>query len=144
MWLIDTSVIARWHDRSSLLHAPSVDAIVKLRSRQETLCICTQVVVEYFVVATRPRSVNGFGKSTENALEDIQALRELFVWLPEPSRIDLVWEHLVAKYQVLGKHAHDMRLVALAVAHGVKNILTWNTDDFQFCTEVNTLSPDAF
>ncbi len=124
MWLIDTSVIARWHDLNSALHAPSVQAVNILHARHEVLCICTQVAIEYFVVATRPQDVNGLGKSVADALQDLKDLRALFLWLPEPPRIDLTWEQLIAKYQISGKRAHDMRLAAFAIAHGIKNILT--------------------
>lgn len=143
MWLIDTSVVARWHDRSSALYSPSVQAVDILHTRHEVLCICTQVAVEYFVVATRPQDANGLGKSVADALQDLQDLRALFLWLPEPTRIDLIWEQLITKYQVSGKRAHDMRLVALAVAHGVRNILTWNIAHFQMCTEVSPVLPTA-
>ncbi len=45
------------------------------------------------------------------------------------------------KYQVIGKNAHDTRLVAAMIVHGIPRILTFNTTDFQRYQEITAISP---
>lgn len=140
-WLIDTNVLVRLRDADSSHRLPCARAIEILRSRQEDLCICTQVVIEYYVVATRPREVNGMGMHADEALQDIREMRTLFHWLPEPPDIDRTWQHIVEKYSVTGKQAHDARLLALMVSHHVEKLLTLNVAHFGRFAEVSATSP---
>jgi len=41
------------------------------------ICLCAQVLIEYWVVATRPASRNGFGLTPAEAEADIMELRRL-------------------------------------------------------------------
>jgi len=141
MWLIDTNILLRLSDRGSAHHSVCIEALEMLKSRNDALYICTQNLIEYFVVATRPQQVNGLGKSVEQGLSDIHIFRSLFDWLPEVEGVDVIWELLVAKYQVIGKQAHDARLVALMILHGVSNLITLNTTHFQRYTEIRAISP---
>jgi hypothetical protein len=45
----------------------------------------------------------------------------------------------VAGYQVSGKNAHDARLVAAMLVHGIESILTFNTQDFFRYGEIRVL-----
>ncbi|MDW8320292.1 MAG: PIN domain-containing protein [Armatimonadota bacterium] len=140
-WLIDTNVLVRLRDADSPHHLLCVQAIQALRSQREELCVCTQVAIEYYVVATRPREVNGIGLRTEEALQDVRDLKALFHWLPEPPDIDRTWQHIVAKYAITGKQAHDARLLALMVSHHVENLLTLNVPHFRRFEEISVVSP---
>ena len=68
----------------------------------------------------------------------MSALKRLFDLLPELPLQD-EWERLVAHYHVSGKNAHDARLVAAMVVHGVDGILTFNAQDFVRYTEIRVL-----
>jgi predicted nucleic acid-binding protein len=46
------------------------------------------------------------------------------------------------KYQVVGKNAHDARLVAAMIVHGIERILTFNNTHFQRYQEIDVISPD--
>lgn len=140
-WLIDTNVLVRLRDQQSAHFSACVQAIAKLRAHGDVLCVCTQVAIEYFVVATRPVEVNGIGLSCEQAIPDVRDFRRLFLWLPEPPDIINAWEQTVVKYGITGKQAHDARLIALMLAHGVEGILTLNTVHFQRYHEVRAESP---
>ncbi len=140
-WLIDTNILVRLRDTDSQHHLACIRAVERLRERRESLCICTQVAIEFFVVTTRPRDVNGIGMTCEEALQDLRDMRGLFVWLSEPSNIDWMWERLIEKYRVTGKAAHDVRLLALMVSHGVGNLLTLNVSHFKRFAEIEAVSP---
>jgi predicted nucleic acid-binding protein len=45
----------------------------------------------------------------------------------------------VADYRVSGKNAHDARLVAAMVVHGIDSILTFNAQDFVRYREIRVL-----
>jgi len=140
-WLIDTNVLVRLRDQQSAHFSACVQAIAKLRAHGDVLCVCTQVAIEYFVVATRPVEVNGIGLSCEQAIQDVRDFRRLFLWLPEPPDVINAWEQTVVKYGITGKQAHDARLTALMIAYGVERILTLNTAHFQRYLEVGAVSP---
>ena len=40
------------------------------------------------------------------------------------------WRSVVARYHVMGRQAHDARIVALMLAHDVTHLITLNVDDF--------------
>jgi len=142
-WLLDTNILLRLSDSGSVHHSACIHALSTLKARGDQLCICTQNAIEYFVVATRPREVNGLGKSAEQSLIDIRTFRAMFNWLPEPARIDAIWESLVDRYQIAGKQAHDARLVAIMVAHKIISLLTLNAAHFQRYAEIQAVSPHS-
>jgi predicted nucleic acid-binding protein len=129
-WLLDTNVLLRLADAQSLEHAIAEEAIEHLIAREESVFISTQVLVEFWAVATRPESANGLGWSTATAADAIHALRAQFPLLNEtPGLPDRCFE-LVCRFQVAGKRTHDARLAALLIEHGVRQLLTFNTTGF--------------
>jgi predicted nucleic acid-binding protein len=140
-WLLDTNVLLRLLDAQSPEHAVAEATVHRLIAGGESVFISTQVLVEFWAVATRPEAVNGLGWSTETAADAVRALRELFPLLNEtPDALDR-WFELVNRFQVAGKHPHDARLAALLLAHGVRRILTFNTADFPFAWGVEAIHP---
>jgi predicted nucleic acid-binding protein len=105
------------------------------------LCISKQSLIEAWVVATRPRDVNGFGYSAQFAADGLSRAKRLFYVLPDSDGIYGEWERLVISYQVLGKTAHDARLVATMKVHGIANILTFNDRDFRRYAEITAIHP---
>jgi predicted nucleic acid-binding protein len=136
--LVDTNILVRLaqphHPRARI----AVRALRNLRAGGETLHITQQNIVEFWAVSTRPIIANGLGFTTEQAAKEIGALKHLFVLLPELPIQD-AWERLVAEYRVSGKNAHDARLVAAMVVHGIESILTFNVQDFVRYGEIRVL-----
>lgn len=103
--------------------------------------ICAQVIIEYWVVATRPRTANGMGLSAAEAQQDLSDFTAVFSCLPEPPDMADRWREVVSRHHVLGRPAHDARLVALMQAHDVKQLLTLNTGDFARYGEIESRTP---
>jgi predicted nucleic acid-binding protein len=103
------------------------------------LCLAKQSLIESWVVATRPRDVNGFGLSAQFAVNQLARARRVFHILAEGDEIHREWESLVAHHQVLGKAAYDARLVAAMRVHGIQRILTYN-GEFQALRECSDSS----
>jgi len=94
-----------------------------------------------WVVATRPASQNGLGLSTTEAAAELMRLKSMFPLLPEPPAIYPVWESLVIQYRVAGKPAHDARLVAAMLVHGLTTILTFDRTGFSRYAGIEVLHP---
>lgn len=60
--------------------------------------------------------------------------------LDQPETL-LKWEKLITAYQVKGKRAHDVRLIASMMVHQISHILTFNTKDFEKFTEIQVFDP---
>lgn len=52
--LVDTNILLRTFDRSSMEHQVCVDALRKLDDLGRNLVICAQVMIEFWSVSTRP------------------------------------------------------------------------------------------
>jgi predicted nucleic acid-binding protein len=71
----------------------------------------------------------------------LQRAEQWLVWLQEPPDNGARWRALVNSHSVLGKQAHDTRLVALMEAHGLTHLLTLNAGDFARFPEVTCVEP---
>jgi predicted nucleic acid-binding protein len=130
-YLIDTNVLLRAAAPKSDHFAAAVEAIKRLASRGEELWLAPQVLIEFWVAATRPVAVNGYGWSAaETGAKVVELLRQ-FPLLPETSAVFGEWLRLVALHGIVGKQAHDARLVALLNIHSIPHLLTFNVSDFQ-------------
>ena len=139
--LADTSLILRLNEPRSPLFKIVGNAVDKLQENGGDLFVVPQVLVEFWVVATRPKNVNGLGFTVDEAEQEIDRLQQLFTVLPENENIFNRWKTLVTQYKVSGKVAHDARIVAAMIEHGIENILTLNPGDFKRFEEINVMIP---
>jgi predicted nucleic acid-binding protein len=138
--LLDTNILLRLLQPHHP-HCPLAErALNTLRGRNEVLNLTAQNLVEFWSAITRPVDENGLGFITEQAIMEINALKRLFVLLPETPLME-EWERLVAAYRVAGKNTHDARLVAAMMVHGISNILTFNIQDFTRYAEITVFDP---
>lgn len=140
-YLVDTNVLLRWSDRTNPSHGDCAEAIERIIAHNGRVYTCAQVLIEYWAVATRPVHLNGFGFSTLDASSSLAEARRVFICLPEPPDMADRWERAVSEHNVLGKQAHDARLVALMLSHGITQLLTLNAPDFARYPEIKTLTP---
>jgi predicted nucleic acid-binding protein len=110
-----------------------------LATRRDELNVVAQNLTEFWAVSTRPIIDNGLGLSV--AERELTKLQSLFTILPDTADILPKWEQLVVKHQVLGKKAHDARLVAAMSVHNLTNLLTFNDGDFKRFTEIVVVNP---
>ena len=129
-YLVDSNLLLRWTQPQTPEHQVAVDAVAKLHTQGETVVVVAQCLVEYWAVATRPISVNGFGLSLSSVYWDLQTIQRFFPMLPDNALIYPTWENLAHTVGVSGKQVHDARLVAAMHVHGVSHLLTFNGGDF--------------
>lgn len=139
--LLDTNIIIRNAVRTDPQHLPVHQALVRLVREGWELCVGTQNVIEFWVVATRPTNVNGLGLSPQQAEEEVIALLGAFTLLTDPNDLIDLWLDLCTRYGVSGRPAHDARLVALMRPNGIKRLLTLNAADFTRYVEIAAVLP---
>ena len=140
-YLVDTNLLLRFFDLADPQNAEIVRALDTVTKASEETFVCAQVLIEYWVVATRPREVNGLGLDVADADQNLNEIEALFLCLPEPPDIAKRWRKVVTQHSEIGKQAHDARLVALMLSHGISHILTLNPSDFARYPEITPLTP---
>ena len=129
-YLVDTNVLLRAGPRNDPLRARLRAAVRKLRRGGHRLRAAPQNFVEFWNVATRPVSRNGFGFSPGAADRRLRRMEQLFPLLPAAPAFYREWRRLVVAYGVSGVQVHDAHLVAAMRVYGINHILTLNTADF--------------
>jgi len=142
--LLDTNLLARCVQPSHPLHIVAVAATKELAARKDRLCVVPQIIYEYFVVCTRPPGAyGGLGMSNNAALSEISRIVTLFEVVSDSPTIFPEWLRLLNQHQVMGKHAHDTRLVAAMYVHSLPAIATFNARDFSRYSDIQILSPEG-
>jgi len=111
-----------------------------LRAREEVLNITSQNLVELWAAATRPFAENGLGLTIEQATKELEQIKRFWGLLPDVPLYE-EWERVVKMHRVLGRNAHDARLVAAMHVHGIEKILTFNVKDFVRFGDITVLDP---
>jgi predicted nucleic acid-binding protein len=141
--LLDTNIMTRLTEPGHAMHKDALDATISLGVQGHILCIVPQNIYEFWVVCTRPIAVNGLGKTAAEMAAELVNLQSLFTLLPDTPAVFPIWENIVTKNNVLGKNAHDARLVAAMLAHGINHLLTFNDADFRRYSGITVLTPSA-
>ena len=89
-----------------------------------------QNISEFWNVATRPAPNNGLGFSVALVWGEIEKIERFLTLLPDSPAVYGEWKRLVVQHGVLGSKVHDAKLVATMNVHGIRRILTFNTEDF--------------
>lgn len=139
--LLDTNVVLRTLQPAHSMHADAVGAIAKLEAKGGNICLVSQTLYELWVTLTRPVMVNGLGKSATEAATILDVLTATYLVYDDTPHVRPAWHQLVVAHAVLGKNAHDARLVAAMTVHGLTHLLTFNDADFQRFTTVTVLTP---
>jgi predicted nucleic acid-binding protein len=142
-FLVDTNILGRMAEPGHPQHQLAVDAIVAIDARGDSLYLVPQGLYEFWVVATRPTTVNGLGLSVQEAASELARLKSLFPLLFDTPAVYPEWERLVTVHQVTGKSAHDARLVAAMAVHGLTHILSFNAADFARYAGITAVHPAA-
>ena len=141
-YLLDTNLLLRLSDKISADRTLAENAIAKLLANGDQLCMTAQNLIEFWAVVTRPRNVNGFDWTTQQAEAEINSLLNKFPLLPDSPEVLKHWLSLVSQYDIKGRRTHDARLAAVMLAHGVTHLLTFNTDDFKSFMNLSLVHPN--
>jgi predicted nucleic acid-binding protein len=140
-YLIDTNVVLRFCNASDSQHALAGSAILHLLATGNECYLTAQVLIELWVVATRPANVNGLGWTAERTKSIIDQLLYRFPMLEDSPQIFPCWLELVTVKEILGKRAHDIRLVSIMLTSNITHLLTFNGKDFNISENITIVYP---
>lgn len=139
--LLDTNVLLRFGNRGQPQHQLARDAITGVHEGGHECVLVPQVLYEYWVVATRPPEANGLDMTTSATATAVNEFVSTFGVLRDERGVFHRWQDLVTTHDVKGKLAHDARLVAAMLRHGVTKLLTFNVADFARFTGIEVFTP---
>ena len=139
--LADTNVLLRYVQQNHEMYEAAFGALDSLIRRGETVAIVPQNIAEFWNVCTRPSNQNGLGLTPAETDERVSKLESLLTILPDIPAIYPEWRKLVVTHSVLGVRVHDARIVAAMNVHGVKDIVTFNVDDYLRYPRIRVLHP---
>ncbi|MBD1824176.1 PIN domain-containing protein [Cyanobacteria bacterium FACHB-DQ100] len=140
-YLLDTNILLRLSDPASPDQTRMFATIAQILTQGDQCCITAQVLIELWVVATRPTNVNGLGWTIEQTENAIVRLSAQFSFLRETEAIYPTWRNLVTAHRVKGKRTHDLRLIAVMQTHVVTHLLTLNPRDFPDVLGITIVHP---
>lgn len=140
-YLIDTNILTQLAEPGHAMHQPALDAVVHLTRQGHKLHIVPQNLYEFWVVCTRPQAVNGLGKTAGEAAAELSSIQSLFSLLEDTSALFTAWQQLVTSIPIVGKNAHDARLIAAMNVHGLSHLLTFNGQDFRSYPGITAVAP---
>ena len=140
--LTDTNILRSLAQEAHPHHRRAGAALYALRSRGDEPCVVAQVIYEFWSACTRPvTSKGGLGLTVTDTASRVRRLQQLFPVYRDERAIFDRWEELVTRHEVKGMKAHDARLVAAMLHHGLTHLLTFNDSDFKRFTEITVLTP---
>lgn len=142
-YLLDTNIILRFTDTHSREYEITNNAIFQILLQGGQCFITSQVLIEFWVVATRPVAVNGLGWTVEETEQAVQMLINQFEWLEETPDIFRLWFSLATTHKISGKRTHDLRIQAVTLAHNISHILTLNPKDFVEIEGITIIHPNS-
>lgn len=141
--LLDTNLLTRPLEPLHHHHQPAVDALAALLAARERVCIVPQNLYEFYVVATRPAKDHGLGRTPRDAQAMVERFEQLYSLIEDTPVVYAQWKALIVAHGVAGKSAHDARLAAAMLAHGITRLLTFNGADFKRYPHVQVIDPPA-
>lgn len=140
-YLLDTNVVLRFCNPADSQHTLASNAIAHLLMGGNDCYLTAQVLIELWVVATRPTNVNGLGWTTERTRTIIDQLLYRFPSLEDTPQIFPHWLELVTVKDIQGKRAHDIRLLGIMASHQITHLLTFNGKDFKISENIAIIHP---
>lgn len=143
LYLLDTNVVLRLANADDTQHDLVFEAVSRILAQEQECCLISQVLIEFWVVSTRPVDVNGLDWTASYAEDIITQLLNRFLLLEDRSEIFTLWQQLVSTQNIVGKRAHDARIVAAMLAHGITHLLTFNVQDFIQVPGIRVTAPQS-
>ena len=141
--LVDTNVLVYAADKISPFHQSAKTLRDKGLAGKSSLCVCPQVLNEFFAVVTDPKRV-GSPRSQEEALFEIDKYhrsRNILKIFPGPHVIEKTLDLLKRQYNTTKQGIFDLHLVATMLSNNVIRLYIYNQDHFTKFNEIQLLTP---
>jgi len=140
--LLDTNILVYAADETSPFHQAAVSLREKGLKGETLLCVCPQVLNEFFAIITDPRRVNNPRTPKEAILEMGKYFhsKSILKIYPGPNIVKIILD-LLKRYEVTRQEIFDLQLVATMLSNNVTRLYTYNQADFLKFKEIEVLSP---
>jgi predicted nucleic acid-binding protein len=140
--LLDTNVLVYAADKKSPFHESAFALRERGLTREIPVCICPQVLNEFFAIVTDPKRVINPRTQKEALLEVEKYFRSENIPTihSRPDTFERTLD-LLRKYEVTRQEILDVQLVATMLTNKVTRIYTYNRDDFIRFKEIEVLNP---
>jgi predicted nucleic acid-binding protein len=139
--LVDSNLFLRSAQPQHSQHQAAKFAVAGVIQNGHQVVVVPQIIYEFWVVATRPVDRNGLGLSAEQVSIDVDSILDASTMHRDERAVFDIWLELVSRHQVIGKIAHDARLVAAMLRHGITHILSFNKQDFLRFSDIVVIHP---
>jgi predicted nucleic acid-binding protein len=138
---VDTNVLLRASLRNMPLHQECKALLQNTLRTGRTLWISGQVIREFMVQATHPKTLD-LPLTMEETILEVQRFRRLFQTANDTPEVRAHLLQLLAQYPTRGKQVHDANLVATMLAYNIDTLLSLNLTDLQrFQDRITLISP---
>ncbi|HGJ64574.1 TPA: PIN domain-containing protein [bacterium] len=140
--LLDSNILVYAHQSLSAFHESAKALRDKGLNGEIGICVCPQVLMEFYAVITDPKRVT-------SPVEPREAMRELEKYLMAdkimkiyPNR-DLMLRilDLLAKYEMRRHEVFYVQIVATMLSNNVKKLYTYNHKHFERFKEIEVMIP---
>ena len=139
---VDTNILLRVLLTEMNLHA-EVNALFQQMLRDDAeLWISGQIIREFIVQATHPKTLKTPLTIVE-VIAEINQFKPLFSVADETAPVREKLLELLREYPTSGKQVHDTNIVATMLAYEIDTLLTLNIGDFKrFSDRINLIFPE--
>jgi len=140
--LIDSNILVYAHQSLSVFNKSAKALRDKGINGEIMLCVCPQVLMEFYAIITNPKRVT-------NPVEPREAMNEVEKYL-HSDRIMKIYSgenlifrivELFRKYEIKRYEIFDLQLAVTMLSNGINKIYTYNQDHFTRFKELNVLIP---
>jgi predicted nucleic acid-binding protein len=137
---VDTNILLRALIKEMTLH-PQADALLKRMLREDgELWISGQIIREFMVQATHPKTLK-VPLTSDEVIVEVNRIKPIFTIADETAEVREKLLELIKVYPTAGKQIHDANIVATMLAYGIDTLLTLNIDDMKrFSDKINLIS----
>lgn len=140
--LLDTNILVYAADKSSPFYQNSLLLREKGLKGEISLCICPQILTEFFAIVTDSKRVSK-PRTQKDALVEIEkylSSKNILKIYPGPEIFERMID-LLKKYKITKQKIFDLQLVATMLCNDITQIYTHNKSDFLKFKEITVLSP---
>ena len=138
---VDTNILVHSRIASSPFHAAAVAKLEGMLQAGTPMWGSRQILREFASTLTRPQSYRPHAAPIADVIRDIRYFEATFTIADETAAVSKRWTDLLEKIPCGGKQVHDANIVATMLVHGVPNLLSHNTADFQRFSHLITIIP---
>ena len=140
--LLDSNILVYAADKSSPYYKSSKTLRDKGVKGEVFLCVCPQVLIEFFAIVTDSKRVR-------NPITPIEAIKEIEKYLIAPHILKIYSSQasfqnlveLIKKYKPKRQAVFDLQLVSTMLNSGINKIYTFNKIHFSKFKEIQVLTP---